>query len=266
MPTFNDTLDGLSPARGQVALFWLEQSHFIFKTAEGTLIHIDPFLSRVVKPENHIHPEPVIAPDQVRADLVFLTHDHRDHTDVHTLGPLGRTNPECQFVGPQDACLKCREADIYDQRLKPVSVGMQGAFGAFSVQVVHAENTDAESPTSHLGYVFRFGDLVIYHTGDTRDEPDGYLDQLAAVAGLAPDVFIVPINTLHHNPGPQGAARLVEIVQPRMIIPCHFGCFTHNTIDPALFVSALPEERRGDVVILDRGQGLLLDQQGDRRS
>ncbi|NQU44619.1 MBL fold metallo-hydrolase, partial [bacterium] len=64
-----------------VLLYWLEQSHFVMKIPDGTIIHIDPFLSRLVKPENHIRPLPLLEPDETPADFVFLTHDHRDHTD-----------------------------------------------------------------------------------------------------------------------------------------------------------------------------------------
>ena len=112
MNAFARTIDQATVPDGAVAMFWLEQSHFAMKTASGTLIHVDPFLSRVVAPENHIHPEPLMPPDQARADYVFLTHDHRDHADPETIGPMARANPSCVFVGPPDACKRCHEPSM----------------------------------------------------------------------------------------------------------------------------------------------------------
>ena len=47
-----------------VDIRWFEQSHFSIHPQatdkKGPTIHIDPFLSRIDQPENHIYPEPLI--------------------------------------------------------------------------------------------------------------------------------------------------------------------------------------------------------------
>ncbi len=249
----------LSIPAGRVGVFWFEQNHFLLqggKTVQNggdVRIHVDPFLSRVVKPENHVHPRPLIRPGEATADLVFLTHDHRDHTDPYTLGPIAAGNPECLFVGSPESCDRCVATGIDEERVRRVAAGESVEARGVTVDVVDAENTGDTDCTTHLGFVFRFPAATIYVTGDTRVDPAGYRDTFQAVCGLKPDLLAVPINEGYNNPGPFGAAALVELVDPAFVVPCHFGCFRNNTIDPGLFVDALPDARRDRVVVLDRG-------------
>lgn len=244
-------------APSRVALMWLEQSHFAFKTPWGLLLHVDPFLSRAVSPEKHIRPEPLIPPDRAPADYVFLTHDHRDHTDPHTLGPMARSSPACRFFGPRESCDRLLGLGLDPGRVLEVVEGETVRLNGFSATVVYAENTSARDATTHLGYIFDFGGVRIYHTGDTRKDPQDYLGRLGTVRALRPDVLILPINLGYNNPGSEGAARIVEHVDPRLVIPCHYDCFLHNTADPADFIRALPPERRGSVRILEPGKFFL---------
>ena len=249
-------------APGSVAITWLEQSHFVFKTASGLLVHVDPFLSRTVKPENHLYARPFLEPDCAPADFVFLTHDHRDHTDPDTLAPMARTSPGCRFVGPRESCERLRSLGIDGAHVVPVAEGDLVSLGGFSVRTVHAENTSEHDRTTHLGFVFDFDGITVYHAGDTRADPDSYLDRLQAVRGLAPRVFIVPINEGYNNPGIAGAVRLVQIVTPRYVVPCHYDCFVHNTADPAAFARALPAEWRNAVRRLEHGKPWMVTAEG----
>jgi len=251
-------LSQATPPSAAIALFWLEQSHFIFKTPEGLIIHVDPFLSRTIKPENFIHPEPLIKPEEAVAGYAFLTHDHRDHTDPDTVGPMARAFPKCRFVGPAEACARCRSCGIAPERLAEMKENDEKDFGAFKVKAVYAQNTSDHDATAHFGFIFDFAGLRVYHAGDTRKDPDEYAARLGAIKGLRPDAMLIAINEGYNNPGPQGAARLVEMVAPRLIVPCHYDCFKKNTIVPQRFLDALPAPRRATVRILRRGESILI--------
>ncbi|HBF35592.1 TPA: hypothetical protein DDW35_13605 [Candidatus Sumerlaeota bacterium] len=253
MVSFRETLLNTRPAPGTLALFWLEQAHFILKTPDGRFIHIDPFLSRALKPHLNIYPEPLIAAQEVPADYVFLTHDDRDHTDPYTLAPLAQTNPDCVFVGTPEACAHCkREAGIAPNRLREIRVNDQQTFPGFSVEAIFSQDTFDPPKTTHLGYLFDFDGLLVYHTGDTRREPEKYFGLLEPIRARRPAAMLVPINRGHDNPGPEGAAALVRFVDPKVVIPCHFGCFNHNTIDPQEFLEAAPD-LKNRTCILPRG-------------
>ena len=75
---------------GQLALWGLGQAGFILKGGP-TIVCIDPYLSdsitEIEGPKRRV-PLP-FAPGALRAaDLVFATHEHLDHADAQTLGPL----------------------------------------------------------------------------------------------------------------------------------------------------------------------------------
>jgi L-ascorbate 6-phosphate lactonase len=238
-----------------LALFWFEQSHFALKTPGGAIAHIDPFLSRVVKPEAHIYPEPVMQPGDVRADLVLLTHDHRDHTDPYTIGPLAEANPRCVFVGPAESCDHIRRdcPAIAPERLLPIAIGEDRTVGDFTVHALYSRDTSGKDQTTHLGLIVRAAGVTVYAVGDTHKDVASYESRLAPVRGLRPDAMLVPINRGYDNPGPEGALELISWVEPRLIVPCHYGCFVHNTIDPAEFLAVLPGDVRARVRVMARG-------------
>lgn len=243
-----------------IALFWLEQSHFIIKTAGNVLLHIDPFLSRTIELENHIYPEPLMAPDAAQADYVFLTHDHRDHCDPHTISPMARANPDCVFVGPPETIERSRACGVSADKLVVMQQGDERNFGDFKVKAVFAQDTadDQADATTHIGYVFDFAGVNIYNVGDTRNNISDIIHRYDAVKDLRPNSMLVPINQGYNNPGPAGASQLVELVKPRLIIPCHFDCFRDNTIAPSRFVESLPEDSRADVRIMAHGDRLFI--------
>jgi L-ascorbate metabolism protein UlaG (beta-lactamase superfamily) len=247
-------LRALAVPPGSLSCTWLEQSHVVLKTPAGLLVHVDPFLSRVVKPENHVRPRPFLEPGDADADIVFLTHDHRDHTDPLTLAPMARRSPRCRFVGPRESCERVRSLGVAASRIEEVAEGDAVRFDGGTATAVYAENTSEHDRTTHLGFVFDVGGIRLYHVGDTRRDPDGYLERLGRVRGSAPDVVVVPINEGYNNPGISGAVRLVEIVDPRFIVPCHWDCFVHNTADPAAFERALPPALRPRVRRLPHGE------------
>ncbi len=258
MNSILERIAGASVPESGCVIFWFEQSHFVIKTPDGAVTHLDPFLSRVLKVEKHIHPQSLADPATVWADYVLLTHDHRDHTDPYTLGPISMTNPACRFLGTPEACARCRACGIDAGRLTEIREGERLTFGPFHVQAVYARDTNgdpaAADATTHLGYVLETASgLRIYDVGDTHFDIESYRARLAPLEGLEPDLMLVPINAGYQNPGPQGASELVQLAAPKVIVPCHYGCMKENTLDPALFVEALPAAYRERVRILPRG-------------
>lgn len=252
MAAFTDLVEATTVEAGAIALFWLEQNHFVVKTAASEVIHIDPYLTRA-KPEIFIHPEAVVTPDEARGDLVFLTHDHGDHTNPETVAAMAANNPQCAFVGTPEARERCLSNGIDDARVSVIDAGQTLEVGSFKVTATPAVSTGDNDATTHIGFVFDFDGVTAYFVGDTRKEPWTYGELFEPLRGMKPDVMIVPINEGYNNPGPEGARWLVDLVEPKLIVPCHFDCFKHNTIDPALFVEALSEARKGDVRQIARG-------------
>ena len=108
-----------------VAAWWLGQNGFIFKSAEGTLISTDLYLTNICA---EVHRDsgfdfdravPVlIPPEDVDVDIYTCTHNHLDHTDPQTIARL-RHRDTTHFIGPHPACAVFREQEIEDGRIVP---------------------------------------------------------------------------------------------------------------------------------------------------
>ena len=224
--------------KNSLAIFWLGQGGFAFKTSSATIVMVDPYLSHSCK-ATHLHP-PAMDPKEAAADYVFCTHDHRDHLDPDTVVPIAKGDPSVEFVATPEGAAHLLQLGIEKGRVQAMQIGETKKFATFNAKAVYAECTGGPF-TTHMGIIFDFKPITLYITGDTKVGLDGYLDKMKDVIGLRPDVMLVAINRGYSNPGPEDAAKLTKLVNPRVVIPMHFDCFAENTIDPNLFLQALGE-------------------------
>src|ERR1700730_15060703 len=125
--------------RGSVALWWLGQNGYIFKTPEGTLLATDMYLTNNCAHAYHDagvdlnRRVPIlIPPEGLDVDIYACTHNHLDHTDPVTIGGL-RNKDTVQFIGPHPSCQVYREQGVETGRIVPAWTGL-GASGS-SVRV-----------------------------------------------------------------------------------------------------------------------------------
>jgi L-ascorbate metabolism protein UlaG (beta-lactamase superfamily) len=224
-------------------LWWLGQSGFLLQWRERYLL-FDPYLSDSLTekykgtPKPHVRmSERVIAPERLHfVDVVTSTHNHTDHLDRDTLVPL----LQAADAGHEDVFLVVAEANYEFARHRvgcrpewwTIDAGDADAVMGFEFWAVPAAHdqldVDGEGRHLYLGYVVRFGNSVVYHSGDTVVYP-------GMVELLRPhriDIAILPINGKVGNMGGRDAARLAKDVGARLVIPCHYDMFEFNTADP----------------------------------
>jgi L-ascorbate metabolism protein UlaG (beta-lactamase superfamily) len=88
---------------GSVGIHWFEQNAYALRSAQGTIVLIDPFFPHHRPPERFIRPGPPVRESELPTDYVLLTHDHMDHTNPETIARIHAAWPEAQYVGPEDA-------------------------------------------------------------------------------------------------------------------------------------------------------------------
>jgi len=89
----------------------------------------------------------------------------------------------------------------------------------------------------------------IYHTGDTDLFGDmEYIGKL-----YAPDVMMTCIGD-HFTMGPKSAAMAVELINPKIVIPMHYGTFGLLTGTPEKLVEYLPKHLKDSVVTAIPGE------------
>ena len=198
-----------------------------------------------------VHQMPLLPADVQKADHLLLTHEHYDHFDPVGLKSLA-THPQ-MTVAPQ-ACHEelVEVAAIPPESITEASYGLTLDYESFTLQVIPA--THRNTPGA-CGYLIETRHGNIYHPGDGQfDQDDKEL-----VTSLDVQVLLLPINDT--NLGVGFAALLTQLLQPTVVVPCHYG-YGYPPVrsfagSPAEFITALAarnyELPKTDIVILNPG-------------
>ena len=226
---------------GSLAIFWLAQAGFVYKTPGGTIVYVDAYLSdcvhRLLSGERYgfkrIMP-PALELDEVVADVVVCTHSHADHFDYDAIPVLAR-KPRIHFVAAPDCAVEFEKLGVPADRYTIIHVGQTLTFGDVSLSGVYADH-GALAPDA-LGVIVQSGDIKAWQVADTAYRPDQWQDIFAA--GI--DVIIPPINGAYGNLDGVEAARLARDAHAKIAIPCHFWMFAEHNGNPAQFLDACKE-------------------------
>jgi L-ascorbate metabolism protein UlaG (beta-lactamase superfamily) len=230
-------------------LWWLGQSGFLLQW-QGVHVLLDPYLSdsltrkysQTDKPHVRIT-ELVIDPAELSfVDIATSSHNHTDHLDAETLCPILQRKPAVKLVIPE-----ANRAFVAD-RLKidpaiPIGIDDGTAIELSRIQfcgIASAHDTIERDERGHvktLGYVLRFGEYSLYHSGDTL-RYEGMAEKLRS---FAVDVALLPINgraperRIPGNLSGPEAAQLARDIGAKLVIPCHYDMFEFNTATPDAF-------------------------------
>jgi len=225
----------LRPA--EAGLWFLGQAGYAIRSC-GKTVAIDPYLT-----DSAGHGDPgttrrfpaPVAPDQLRADIYIVTHDHTDHLDPETIAGY-RHKEETIFVAPRLACRKLAKLGIPERNIRRVDSGETAVVDGVTLTGVYAiPNEPGAIDTA--GYLVRFGNgRSVYHTADTD-----FSDVLLAAAPKC-EVLLTCINGKWGNLNVHQAAKLTKKVRPRYAIPNHYDMMAANSENPEAFVFFLSRE------------------------
>ncbi len=236
-----------------LALYWLCQAGFAFKTTAEQTVFIDPYLSEVVERVvgfKRMMACPIRA-EEVVADLVICTHEHLDHMDTDALPALA-LNPCTHFAGPIE-CVRAFEAmGVPSGRSHLLEEGKTITVGGTQISAVYADHGDL-APDA-LGVVLDFAGIRVYHTGDTAFRPA----QFQPAIDMKPNILLPCINGAFGNMDWHEAALLTQLVSPQVVLPTHFWMFIEQNGDPKQFLSACSTMAPGvKPVVLSPGEEYL---------
>jgi L-ascorbate metabolism protein UlaG (beta-lactamase superfamily) len=185
-------------------------------------IIIDPFLTN--------NPQATIKADEVDVDYILVTHGHSDH------------------LGDAVAISKRTDATIIAANELALYVSKQGAlahnmhiggaynfeFGRVKLTIAHhgsgAGESGLEYTGSPCGFIITMGGKTIYHTGDT-----GLFYDMKLIGEMNPvDIMFLPIGD-NFTMGVDDAAKAVELVNPKIVAPMHYGTWDIIDTDPEDF-------------------------------
>lgn len=247
-------MNDLRVPAGALAMWGLGQMGIALKAGDD-VIYIDPYLTGPMKTPTSTEfgvrefPPPVLPEEITNAAFVLCSHEHGDHTDAGTLGPIAVASPNAKFVitgwshGILDKAGIDRMRRIVPAAMQPMQLG---DFKVTALPSAHYEvENDADKGHRWLGFLIEANGVAFYHSGDTMIYP-GYIDMLKAQPKI--DVGMLPVNgrdayrDSYHWTGnlqPMEAAWLAGQLGWDMLIAGHNDLFIWNTVGAGELADAL---------------------------
>ena len=195
-------------------------------TVGGVRFLTDPVLRMRVAHLRRRCARPVLAPGPIGA--VLISHLHHDHLDLPSLDRL----PGGPLIVPRGAGALLRRVRRHD--IVEVGPGDTVDVGEAQVLVVHAQHrgnrTLSRVHAPPLGFLIEVAGQRVYFPGDTD-----LFDDMQSFGPL--DLALLPIwgwgprlGPGHLNP--QRAAEAAALLEPRSVVPIHWGTFTPIGVVP----------------------------------
>ena len=215
-------VDVVETAAGPCRITFIGHGSLMF-AFDGKIIHVDPYGKLA---DYSTLP---------KADLILITHEHRDHLDPDVLQHLRKaqtavvSNPSAATEA--GAGLVMKNGDV----ARVMGIGIE-AVAAYNM--VHKRGNGEPFHPRGVGnaYILTFGDKRVYIAGDSENTPE-----MKALKGI--DVAFLPMN-LPYTMTPEMVADAATAFQPQVLYPYHYG-----ETDPARLVELLKEQTQIEVRI-----------------
>ena len=216
--------------------------HAAFEIAGSKRILIDPFLTG--------NPKAAAKPEELEADLILITHAHGDH--------IGDAVAIAQRTGAKIVAMYDIANYLVENSRGITTIGMNyGPTEVDGVKIVqvpawHSSSDGKYNIGNACGYIVELDGVKVYHAGDTFVFKD--MELFAELYGPI-DLALLPIGG-HFTMGPREAAKAVELLKPKKVVPMHYNTWPPISADPEEFKRLVGD--RAEVIILEPGESLEL--------
>ena len=193
--------DSIKTAAGDLKVTFIGHGTLMF-TFGGKVIHVDPW-SRLA--DYSILP---------KADIILLTHEHRDHLDLKALEIL-RTEKTALVL--TETCASQIKGGIvmHNGDAKTVGGFKIEAVPAYNIVHMRTEGRPFHPKGVGNGYIITFGDKRVYVAADTENTPE--MKKLKDI-----DIAFLPMN-LPYTMTPEMVADAAKAFKPKVLYPYHYG-------------------------------------------
>jgi L-ascorbate metabolism protein UlaG (beta-lactamase superfamily) len=218
---------------------YLGHACFIVSDKDKTLI-IDPFLSN--------NPKAAKQPEQVKPDLILVTHGHFDHSgDAITISRT--TGAPVYTTFELSTRLQAQGANVVGG-----NHGGTKDFGFAKVKICWASHSSSfgekfEYAGNPCGFVITISGKTIYHAGDT----DLFGDMKLIGERHNLDLALIPIGGFFTMDA-DDATVAVEYLKPKYVIPMHYNTWPQIEADPEYFKKKVEQRTSSKCIILSPGE------------
>lgn len=173
-------------------IFWL--GHDSFRLTGEKIVYIDPWK---------------LAVDTPKADIVLVTHEHRDHFSPDDIAKI--STADTVVVAPPSVATK---SGVRVQVVKP---GDKMTVKGLALEIVPAYNPTKKfhpKEAGHVGYIITLNGKRIYHAGDT--------DLIPEMAQIHCDIALLPVSGKYVMTALE-AVEAAHTLKPALAIPMHWG-------------------------------------------
>jgi L-ascorbate metabolism protein UlaG (beta-lactamase superfamily) len=205
------------------------------ETDDGTKLVFDPFFAD--------NPATDLTVEDVEADYILCSHGHFDH--FADCIPLAKRTG-ATIISTFELVGFCNEQGVEGGHGMNIGGGFDFPFGRVKLTpAVHtgsvAGDTSGTHTTDCCGFLVQFGGKRFYHSGDTALIMDFQL-----LKGQV-DVALLPIGD-NFTMGPDDAARAVEMIEPKVVIPIHYNTWPVIEQDPEAFRAKVGNRAHVEIV------------------
>lgn len=206
--------------------------HSAVKLKGTKTVFIDPFLSG--------NPKAAISPERITAaDVVIVTHHHGDH--------LGDAYAIAKKTGAVIVAMHEIVVEASSHGIATEGMNIGGTVDARGVKVHMVTALHSAEKGNAAGVIVEIDGKKIYHAGDT-----GLTYDMRLIGEFfRPDLSFLPIGD-RYTMVPASAAKAVEFIQSKKVIPIHYGTFPGVDTDPQEFKKRVGA--KADVIILKPGE------------
>ncbi len=179
-------------------IHWLGHDSFRIK-GDGLVIYIDPWQIE----------------DGPKADLILITHDHRDHCSPADVAKVQKENSVIVTVAAAAAKLSGQIQVVKpgdELRVKGIPIS---AVPAYNVNKFRSPGVPFHPRESgYVGFVVTVEGQRIYHAGDT--------DCIPEMGSINADIALLPVSGTYVMTADE-AVEAAAIIKPQIAIPMHIG-------------------------------------------
>lgn len=194
--------DTLETAGGDLVIRFIGHGTLMLQWS-GKTIHVDPWTQLADYSQ------------LPSADVILITHDHRDHLDLKAIEQIRRpmtaviVSESCASQLPDGLVMRNGDQQTLGERLTVEAVP------AYNIEHQRPDGQPYHPQGEGNGYVLDFAGTRIYIAGDTENVPE-----MANLKEI--DAAFLPMN-LPYTMTPEMAADAAKLFRPKILYPYHYG-------------------------------------------